>query len=59
MGNPSVVALIGQAGSGKSEVARHLIRNYSYHRVRFAQTLKDMLMIFGLSVEEVEGSMKE
>ena len=59
MGNPSVVALIGQAGSGKSEVARHLTVNHSYHRVRFAQILKDMLMILGLSVEEVEGSLKE
>lgn len=59
MNTPSVIALIGQAGSGKTEVARHLMVNHSYHRIRFTQIFKDMLMILGLSAEEVEGSLKE
>ncbi len=59
MGNPSVIALIGQAGSGKSEVARHLVVNHNYVRIRFAYILKDMLKTLGLSQEEVDGHLKE
>ncbi len=36
MGNPPVIALVGQTGSGKSEVARHLVINHNYTRIRFA-----------------------
>ncbi len=59
MGNPSVIALIGQAGSGKSEVARHLVVNHNYIRIRFAYILKEMLKALGLSREEIEGHLKE
>jgi len=59
MGNPSVIALIGQAGSGKSEIARHLVANHNYIRIRFAQVLKDMLRTLGLSPTEVDGYLKE
>jgi len=59
MGNPSVIALIGQAGSGKTEVARHLIINHSYQEMKFAGILKDMLRSLGLSEEEINGSLKE
>jgi len=59
MAYPSVIALIGQAGSGKSEIARHLIINHSYQEVKFAGILKDMLKSLGLSEEEINGSLKE
>ncbi len=36
MAHPSVIALIGQAGSGKSEVARHLIINHSYRHLEWS-----------------------
>ena len=49
MGNPSVVVLIGQAGAGKSEVARHLIINHSYRPLewshRWRPTLTNCLSI--------------
>ena len=43
MGNPSVVALIGQTGSGKSEVARHLVINHSYKRLEWSHHWKATL----------------
>lgn len=36
MGNPSVIALIGQAGAGKSEVARHLVINHPYRYLEWS-----------------------
>ena len=36
MSTPSVIALIGQAGSGKTEVARHLVINHSYKRLEWS-----------------------
>ncbi len=59
MGNPSVIALIGQAGAGKTTVARHLAINHSYTELKFALILKEMLRTLGLSDEEVEGALKE
>lgn len=54
-----VIALVGQAGSGKSEVAQHLISNHGFILYKFAETLKDMLRVLGLSEEEIEGNLKE
>ena len=55
----SVIALVGQAGSGKSEVARHLVANHRYTRVGFADILKDMLGRLGLNKSEIGGHLKE
>ncbi len=55
----SVIALVGQAGSGKSEVAKHLVTNHDYVRVRFASILKDMCKVLGLTDQQIEGDLKE
>ena len=59
MATISVIALVGQAGAGKSEVAKHLVANHDYVRVRFAGILKDMCKVLGLTDQEIEGAMKE
>lgn len=59
MATLKVIALIGQAGSGKSEVAQHLVANHRFTRVGFADILKDMLGRLGLSVFETNGHLKE
>ncbi|MBB5414081.1 deoxynucleotide monophosphate kinase family protein [Paraburkholderia atlantica] len=56
---PQVIALVGNAGAGKSTVADYLIAEHGYHRVKFAGPLKNMLRAIGLDDEEIEGSRKE
>lgn len=56
---PSVIAITGRLGSGKTTIAKHLELNHHYVRVRFAEILKDMLRALGLTKEEVDGSLKE
>jgi len=55
----SVITLVGQAGSGKTEVAQHLVMNHDYVRVRFAGILKDMCRVLGLTDQQIEGDLKE
>ena len=59
MRSPSVIAIIGPAGSGKTMIAKHLAVKHHYVRVRFAEVLKGMLRELGLSYEEVDGSLKD
>jgi hypothetical protein len=59
MATISVIGLVGQAGSGKSEVAQHLVANHGYVRVKFAGILKDMCRVLGLTEREIEGDFKE
>ncbi len=59
MATISVIALVGQAGAGKSEVAKHLVTNHDYVRVRFAGILKDMCKVLGLTDQQIEGDLKE
>lgn len=59
IGFPRIIALVGNAGAGKSTVADFLIEKYGYHRVKFAGPLKNMLRAIGLDDEEIEGSRKE
>ena len=56
---PSVVAITGQAGSGKTTIAKQLELEYNYVRVCFAEVLKDMLLALGLTEEEINGDLKE
>lgn len=37
----SIILLAGKAGSGKDTVANHLVKNYSFKRFAFADTLKE------------------
>ncbi len=59
MNKPSVIALTGRAGCGKTTVAKHLVIEHGYVRVRFAGVLKDMLRVLGLTEDEIEGGLKE
>jgi len=54
-----LIALTGFKGSGKSEVARHLVDNFGYERVSFADPLKAMLKAIGLTDEHLFGPLKE
>ena len=54
----TVIGLIGLAQAGKSTAAVYLSDRHYYHRLRFADTLKNMLYAFGLSTDEVDGNKK-
>lgn len=62
-----IIGLVGLAGSGKSEVARVLIEEAQFERVKFADPLKNMLRTMlrdiGHTAEDVEryveGDLKE
>ena len=54
-----IIALCGAAGAGKSEVAKHLANNYDFIRPHPLQPMKDMLEAFGLTGDEINGSLKE
>lgn len=56
---PSVIALTGAAGSGKTTAADYLIRQHGYERVKFAGPLKDMMRALGFDDRHIEGSLKE
>lgn len=55
---PRVVAFIGPIGSGKTTAA-NCLKSLGYHRISFADPLKQMLMTLGLSHEQVYGGQKE
>ena len=56
---PRIIALVGNAGAGKSTVADYLMREHGYRLIKFAGPLKAMLRAIGLDDEEIEGSRKE
>lgn len=56
---PSIIALAGLRGSGKSAVAGLLEEWLPVERIRFADPLKGMLRAIGLSDAEIEGDRKE
>lgn len=41
MATRNIILLAGKAGSGKDTVANHLVKNYSFKRFAFADTLKE------------------
>lgn len=55
----NIIAVCGYKGSGKSEVARHLIKQHGYTRYPFALRLKAMLRTLGLTPDQVGGLDKE
>lgn len=59
MDYPQIIALVGNAGAGKSTVADYLMREHGYRLVKFAGPLKSMLRAIGLDDDEIEGSRKE
>lgn len=54
-----LIGFIGKRQSGKSTAAGYLVYEYGYTRLRFADTLKGMLRVLGLSDREIEGDLKE
>jgi len=54
-----IIVLTGIAGSGKTEIARYIEREYGYMRIPFSKPIKDMLHSLGLSSGDVSGSLKE
>jgi hypothetical protein len=56
---PTVIALTGLAGSGKSTASKYLVEKHGYQLVKFAGPLKDMLRAIGLSEAQIEGELKE
>jgi hypothetical protein len=56
---PRLIGLMGYAGAGKSSTAEIMVQDFNFHRMRFADTLKNMLMAFGLTKEQVDGDQKE
>lgn len=56
---PHIIALVGNAGAGKSTVAEYLTKVHGYQVVKFAGPLKNMLRAIGLGDDELEGHLKE
>jgi hypothetical protein len=54
-----LVALCGAAGAGKTTTAQLLVKHHGFVRMRFADTLKDMLRVLGLTDAQIEGEEKE
>jgi len=54
-----LIAFAGKAGSGKSTLSKYLVDNHGYTLVKFADVIKDMLRVLGLTDHEIEGEGKE
>lgn len=54
-----IIGLVGAKRSGKSEVSNHLVEEYGFQRLRFADGLKEMLKTLGLTDEQIDGAHKE
>lgn len=50
-----LIGLTGCKGSGKDTVGQHLVNEYGFHRLAFADKLKQAVAnLFGITVEEVD-----
>ena len=47
-----LIGLVGRAGAGKTEIARHLVERYNFTRTAFADPLKKMLIDAGMCTWE-------
>lgn len=54
-----VIGFAGRIGSGKTTAAQHLVEKHNFQRLRFAGPLKAMAAAFGLTYDEIEGTLKE
>lgn len=53
-----IIGFAGAAGSGKTTAAK-ILNELGYERVRFAGPLKSMMLAVGLTVDEIDGPLKE
>lgn len=54
-----LIGLCGKKGSGKTYIANHMHQEYGANICRFADTLKSMMKVMGLSDREINGDLKE
>ena len=55
-----IIGICGFKSSGKDTIAEYLIKEYSFKKISFASTLKDIISImFGWSRDKLEGITKE
>lgn len=54
-----IAVLTGKAGAGKTTLAKYLVGQSGFERVRFAGPLKRMAKEFGLTDDQVDGHLKE
>lgn len=48
-----LVAFTGPAGAGKTTAAQTLVKHFGFHRLSFAQPLRDMLVALGVPTENL------
>ena len=54
-----IIGLCGSKGCGKSTIASYLSAHHDATIVKFADPIKDMMRILGLSDDEINGPLKE
>jgi len=55
-----IIGLIGYKQSGKDTIADYLVKNYNYHKLSFAEPLKEICKIlFNFDEEQLYGNKKE
>lgn len=54
-----LVCLHGAPGSGKSTIAKYLVREHGFTVHKIAGPLKNMMRCLGLTEEHIEGSLKD
>ncbi len=60
MSEIQAIAIAGKKGAGKDTVANHLVKNFGFTKLAFADPLKDAIEdIFGFSHEQLYGNLKE
>jgi hypothetical protein len=55
----SILDLVGATGTGKTTLARRLVRDHDFVDFHVGRPLKDMLRVLGLSEEDVNGSSEQ
>lgn len=60
MHSATIIGITGRKYHGKDTVANYFIEKYGYHKISFADPLKEICQtLFGFSDEQVYGSLKE
>jgi len=59
MTQPKIILLTGPADAGKSTLATYLTQTHSFGRFKFADSIKSIMTVLGLSTREIEGDLKE